>query len=142
LINQTGVGLGAYEFQVKYDHKVFDLAIEDGGFLGSTGRAIFCTTDFGVGVTENYIYFGCVSAGLLPNGSPAPGPMGDTGPANPAGYKNANDAYNTGFIGNGPPGVCGQTPPIPTSPPGQDSRWRSSTWSRTRTCTSASGPRA
>jgi len=61
-------GLGAYEFQLKFDHKIFDIEVEDASFLGSTGRAVNCGMTI---VTENDIRFGCVSTG----GS-VPGPTG------------------------------------------------------------------
>lgn len=73
-------GLGAYEFQLKFDHKIFDITISDpaddgvdndgdglidgededgeGGFLGSTGRLVDCSMSI---LTENDIRFGCVS---------------------------------------------------------------------------------
>jgi len=62
-------GLGAFEFQLKFDHKVFDIAIQEGPFLGSTGRLTNCSMTI---VTENDIRFGCVSTGASP-----PGPTGD-----------------------------------------------------------------
>ena len=61
-------GLGAYEFQLKFDHKIFDIVIEDAGFLGSTGRTVDCTMTI---ITENDIRFGCLSSGSMP------GPTGD-----------------------------------------------------------------
>jgi hypothetical protein len=60
-------GLGSYEFQLKYDHDIFDIVIEDAGFLGSTGRTVDCTMTV---ISENDIRFGCVSSG------PVPGPTG------------------------------------------------------------------
>ena len=60
-------GLGSYEFQLKYDHDIFDIVIEDAGFLGSTGRTVDCTMTI---IGENDIRFGCVSSG------PVPGPTG------------------------------------------------------------------
>jgi hypothetical protein len=79
LINGTGVGLGAFEFQVKFDHKVFDVEVKATTFLGSTGRGTFCTTVFPAQtVTENYINFGCVSFGINPiTGLPVAGPTGN-----------------------------------------------------------------
>jgi uncharacterized repeat protein (TIGR01451 family) len=55
-------GLGAYEFQLKYDHKIFDVNITDAGFLGSTGRTVNCTNSI---FNENAILFGCVSTGAM-----------------------------------------------------------------------------
>ena len=52
-------GLGSYEFQLKFDHSIFDIVIEDAGFLGSTGRTVDCTITI---IGENDIRFGCVSS--------------------------------------------------------------------------------
>ena len=52
-------GLGSYEFQLKFDHSIFDIVIEDAGFLGSTGRTVDCTMTI---IGENDIRFGCVSS--------------------------------------------------------------------------------
>jgi hypothetical protein len=60
-------GLGAYEFQIKFDHKIFDILVEDASFLGSTGRTVDCTMTI---ISENDIRFGCVSYGT------GPGPTG------------------------------------------------------------------
>jgi hypothetical protein len=56
-------GLGAYEFQIKFDHKIFDIVVEDASFLGSTGRTVDCTMTI---ISENDIRFGCVSSGTDP----------------------------------------------------------------------------
>jgi uncharacterized repeat protein (TIGR01451 family) len=72
-------GLGAFEFQLKFDHKIFDIDIdpanpnEDNN--GDTvvddlddwanGRLVDCTMTI---VTENDIRFGCVTTGPLPLG--------------------------------------------------------------------------
>jgi uncharacterized repeat protein (TIGR01451 family) len=72
-------GLAAYEEQLKYDHKIFDLVVADAGFdgldndgdgtidnvgesvLDLRGRAnIHCEMTI---MTENWIMFGCVTAG-------------------------------------------------------------------------------
>ena len=72
-------GLAAYEEQLKYDHKIFDISVADAGFdgldndqdgyidevgesvLDARGRAnINCNTTI---LTENWILFGCVTAG-------------------------------------------------------------------------------
>ena len=71
-------GLAAYEFQVKYDHKVFDLVVSDAGDDGLDNDAdttvdeldessiaghrgnVNCTVTI---LTENWIMFGCVSSG-------------------------------------------------------------------------------
>jgi hypothetical protein len=90
--NPGGVGLGAFEFQVKYDHKVFDMeivsAIEDtngsttvddqDSYLASTGRIVQCDTL----ITENFQIFACGSADLTP-ATLDPGPS-DPGPNNVA----------------------------------------------------------
>jgi hypothetical protein len=90
--NPGGVGLGAFEFQVKYDHKVFDMvitsAIEDtnsdtvindsDSYLASTGRTVLCDSL----ITENFQYFACGSADLSPPYDQA-GPS-DVGPNNVA----------------------------------------------------------
>ena len=60
-------GVGAYEFELKFDHKIFDIVIDDAGFLGSTGRTVDCTPTI---IDENAIHFGCVSSGS------GPGPTG------------------------------------------------------------------
>jgi hypothetical protein len=68
-------GVGAYEFQLKFDHKVFDIQIEDAGWLGSTGRSVECDMTI---ITENDIRFGCVSYDPTPgDGSIPPGPTTD-----------------------------------------------------------------
>jgi hypothetical protein len=84
--NPGGIGLGAFEFQVKYDHKVFDMvissAIEDtnsdtvvndaDSYLASTGRTVLCDTL----ITENFQIFACGSADLTP-------PFDQAGPNDP-----------------------------------------------------------
>ena len=79
LVNGSGIGLGAFEFQVKFDHKVFDVEVKATTFLASTGRTVFCTNVFPAQtVTENYVNFGCVSAGINTiTGNPIPGPAGN-----------------------------------------------------------------
>jgi hypothetical protein len=68
-------GVGAYEFQLKFDHKIFDIEIEDGGWLGSTGRTVECNMTI---ITENDIRFGCVSYDPTPgDGNVPPGPTTD-----------------------------------------------------------------
>jgi hypothetical protein len=61
-------GLGAYEFDLKFDNHLFDITVEDAGFLGSTGRSVDCSMTI---IAENDIRFGCLSSGSMP------GPMGD-----------------------------------------------------------------
>ena len=59
-------GLGAFELAIVYDESVIDLAIQEGPFLGSTGRATTCRTLF----SENEVRLWCASSG------PQPGPTG------------------------------------------------------------------
>ncbi len=60
--------MGAFEFQLKYDHKIFDINIEATDWLYSSGRTPGVP---GIGgcaatiVTENDIRFGCVSKNPL-----------------------------------------------------------------------------
>jgi uncharacterized repeat protein (TIGR01451 family) len=56
-------GAGAYEFQLKFDHKIFDVDIADADWLDSTGRDVTCSMSI---ITENWILFGCVSWGDEP----------------------------------------------------------------------------
>ena len=57
-------GAGAYEFQLKFDHKIFDITIEDASWLSNGGtRTVEC--DLSV-ITENWILWGCVSSGPVP----------------------------------------------------------------------------
>jgi hypothetical protein len=67
--DEIGEGLGAYEFQLKFDHKIFDISIEDESYLGSTGRTVICEMTI---VTENDIRWACASIG-------APGQVGPSG---------------------------------------------------------------
>jgi hypothetical protein len=54
-------GVGAVEFQVKFDHKVFNVAIVPGTWLtAGTTRSQQCNNTI---VTENWILFGCTSTG-------------------------------------------------------------------------------
>jgi len=60
-------GAGAFEFQLKFDHKIFDIDIEVTDWLSNgVTRTVEC--DMSV-ITENWILFGCVSSG------PGPGQM-------------------------------------------------------------------
>jgi len=79
-------GLAAYEEQLKFDHKIFDVEINDAGSDGLDNDAdtvvdnieesaiagwrgnVNCTFTI---VTENWIMYGCVSAGQVP-GNPSP----------------------------------------------------------------------
>jgi hypothetical protein len=70
--DNTPEGLGSFEFQVKYDDKIFDLNIVPGPFLGITGRTVDCSMSI---VTENYILFACGSTGDPNSGPVSPGPV-------------------------------------------------------------------
>ncbi len=67
-------GLGRYSFTFNFSSSAFtSVAIEDAGFLGSTGRTVSCVLT--VISSERFLYE-CVSAG--PGGDPSlPGPLGD-----------------------------------------------------------------
>ena len=57
-------GIGAYEFQLKFDHKIFDIVIEDSSWLSNGGaRTVDCTMTI---ISESDIRFGCVSSGPVP----------------------------------------------------------------------------
>lgn len=56
---EVGEGLGAFEFQVKFDDKIFSHAsFTCGSLLGSSGRTVQPTVSV---ITENWVQFGCVS---------------------------------------------------------------------------------
>jgi len=52
-------GLGAFEFQLKFDHKIFDILITEWAEWAN-GRNINCSITL---ITENDIRFGCISTG-------------------------------------------------------------------------------
>src|SRR3972149_6620240 len=58
--------LGAFELQFLYSKALLDASVRDGPFLGSTGRATFCSLP----AQEGSRQFSCVSGG------PQPGPPG------------------------------------------------------------------
>jgi hypothetical protein len=73
LVNDTDPdGTGAFEFQVKFDHKIFDIVVTSGGYLDTDGtelsvigeavadRTENCTITT---ISENDIKFACVSSG-------------------------------------------------------------------------------
>jgi hypothetical protein len=63
VVNNVTEPLGAWEIQIKFDHKVFNVSIDPNEALfSSNGRTPNCTTQV---VTENWILFGCVSTGLV-----------------------------------------------------------------------------
>ena len=54
--------LGAYEFTLRFNPSVVTyISVSDGGFLGSTGRSIYCPPPLADGLI---LRFGCVSTGL------------------------------------------------------------------------------
>jgi uncharacterized repeat protein (TIGR01451 family) len=60
-------GLGAFEFQIKFEHKIVDLDVQlDLTFLESTGRVANCEMTI---ITENDIRFACVTTGDVPGPS-------------------------------------------------------------------------
>ncbi len=62
--------LGAYQFSPAYDSAILELvSVQDGGFLGSTGRSPTCSTE---GVPGGQSTFYCVTLGAQPAG-----PSGD-----------------------------------------------------------------
>jgi hypothetical protein len=65
-------GLGAFEFQLKFDHKVFDITIGD-STSWTNGRPANCTMTI---VTENDIRYGCVTTGSLPGFDQVAGVLG------------------------------------------------------------------
>jgi hypothetical protein len=56
--NVSDPGLGAFELGMLYDDSVIDLAIQQGPFLGSTGRATTCNVLF----QQNHVRFWCASS--------------------------------------------------------------------------------
>jgi hypothetical protein len=60
---EIGEGLGAFEFQIKFDHKIFQHPAFDfsASVLDDTGRVPICTHDV---VTENWVLAGCTSKGV------------------------------------------------------------------------------
>jgi len=62
-------GVGAYEFQLKFDHKIFDIEIADTSWLSNSDdippgpRTVSCDMTI---ITENDIRWGCVSSGGVP----------------------------------------------------------------------------
>lgn len=67
---EGAVNLGAYQFSPAYDGGLLELvSMQDGGFLGTTGRAPRCSTE---GVPGGQSTFYCVTPGAEPAG-----PSGD-----------------------------------------------------------------
>jgi hypothetical protein len=67
-------GAGSYEFQIKFDHKIFGVSIQDSNWLSNGGaRSVQCAMSV---VTENWILWGCVSTGPVP-GNTADGVIAD-----------------------------------------------------------------
>jgi hypothetical protein len=70
-------GLGAYEFQIKFDHKVIAFVIPEDIIFSATGAGAArgpADCSFSL-VGENDIRFGCVTTGDLPPGPNGPGPF-------------------------------------------------------------------
>lgn len=61
----AGLGLGAFEIQVLFNETAVDVAIEEGPFLGSTGRETYCLTGYGAGLAR----LSCFSLGSQPGPS-------------------------------------------------------------------------
>jgi hypothetical protein len=71
---EVGEGLGAIEFQLKYDHKMFQQPeIECTGLLEETGRVVAQVVSV---VTENWSLLGCVTKG---DDATNPNPPSETG---------------------------------------------------------------
>jgi uncharacterized repeat protein (TIGR01451 family) len=69
---EVGEGLGAFEMQIKFDHKLFQHPTLDfsNTVLDDTGRVVNCTHDI---ITENWVLFGCTTkADCDGNGTPGP----------------------------------------------------------------------
>jgi hypothetical protein len=78
---EVGEGLGAFELQIKFDHKLFqhpDIDCQDpDSVLDDTGRVIQTTVDV---ITENWILVGCVTKDPTPGDGDNPeGPSVDGG---------------------------------------------------------------
>jgi len=69
-------GVGAFEFQVKFDHKIFDIVVAETDWLSAGGtRNVTCDATI---ITESWILFGCVSKDPTPgDGNIPPGQMAD-----------------------------------------------------------------
>jgi hypothetical protein len=62
---QSVTGLGSYEWFLTYDSNILQLtAPADGGFLGSTGRSVYCPPAI---LDTGTVRFGCVTAGTTPD---------------------------------------------------------------------------
>ncbi len=73
-------GVGAFEFEVKFDHKIFDISVAATDWLYSTGRIPGAQGVGGCGTTiinENSILFGCVSKDPQEDGPPPLGVQDD-----------------------------------------------------------------
>jgi hypothetical protein len=69
--DEIGEGLGAFEMQIKFDHKIFQHPTLDFAdtVVDDTGRAENCTHDI---ITENWVLFGCTTKAF-----PNPGAVED-----------------------------------------------------------------
>jgi hypothetical protein len=66
IVNNVTEPLGAWEIQIKFDHKVFNVSIDPNEALFTdNGRTPNCSIQV---VTENWILFGCVSTGPVGSG--------------------------------------------------------------------------
>jgi hypothetical protein len=87
---ELGEGIGAFEFQLKFDHKIFDITIDE-TTLWANDRDVDCTMTI---VSENDIRFGCVTTGI-----PAYSPVNsETDPNNFGGCNDAIDNDGDGLI--------------------------------------------
>jgi hypothetical protein len=63
IVNNVTEPLGAWEIQIKFDHKIFNVSIDPNEALFTGfGRTPDCSASV---VTENWILFGCVSTGAV-----------------------------------------------------------------------------
>jgi len=72
-------GVGAFEVQIKFDHKIFDIEADATDWLEAGGtRDVFCTPTI---ITENWIMLGCVSKDPTPGDGNVPPGVKDSGVA-------------------------------------------------------------
>ncbi|MDE3096602.1 MAG: hypothetical protein KGK07_11480 [Chloroflexota bacterium] len=71
VVVDNATDIGAYEFIISFDAvRLTPLSAVDGGFLGSTGRSIYCPAPI---IGPGTIRFACASVGASPPGPTAPG---------------------------------------------------------------------
>jgi uncharacterized repeat protein (TIGR01451 family) len=68
-------GLGAFEFQLKFNHKLVDIEITEATVWVAPGRTAICTMTI---ITENDIRFGCVTTGTALGYPQVSGALGAT----------------------------------------------------------------